>query len=112
LLQDLPAAVRAAVRESYSADFSSSNRVATSASSTLPSPILATGRRYSILIAGFIVVGAALVVEIKYRPPYWLHALLWGPLILLVTLGPLRVLKSLLIALQYHYGAAEGRLDQ
>jgi uncharacterized protein (DUF983 family) len=66
---------------------------------------------FVILIAGFIVVGAALTVEVKYEPPYWLHALLWGPLILLVTLGPLRLLKSLLIALQYHHSAAEGRLE-
>src|SRR6266540_1491424 len=45
---------------------------------------------FVILIAGFIVVGLALVVEIVYRPPYWLHAMLWLPLILLVTLAPLR----------------------
>lgn len=64
---------------------------------------------FVILIAGFIVVGAALVVEFKYQPPYWLHAVLWGPLILLLTLGPLRLLKGLLIALQYHHGASEGR---
>jgi uncharacterized protein (DUF983 family) len=36
---------------------------------------------------------------------------LWTPLILLVTLLPLRALKGLLIALQYHHKAAEGRLD-
>jgi uncharacterized protein (DUF983 family) len=45
-----------------------------------------------------------------YQPPFWLHALLWGPLILLVTLAPLRLLKGLLIALQYHHKAEEGRL--
>jgi uncharacterized protein (DUF983 family) len=66
---------------------------------------------FIILIAGFIVVGAALVTEIVYQPPFWVHALLWLPLILLVTLGPLRPLKGLLIALQYHHKAAEGRLE-
>ena len=55
---------------------------------------------------------AALVVEIKYAPPLWVHALLWVPLILLVTLAPLRLIKGLLIALQYHHDAAEGRLDR
>ena len=64
---------------------------------------------FVILLAGFIVVFAALVVEILYQPPFWLHALLWGPLILLVTLLPLRPMKGLLIALQYHHKAAEGR---
>ena len=65
---------------------------------------------FMILIGGFIVVFAALIVEFLYQPPYWVHAALWLPLILLVTLGPLRPLKGLLIALQYHHKAAEGRL--
>jgi uncharacterized protein (DUF983 family) len=65
---------------------------------------------FVIFISGFIVVGAALVVEMLYQPPYWVHALLWGPLILLTTLLPLRAMKGLLIALQYHHKAAEGRL--
>ncbi len=65
---------------------------------------------FVIMIAGAIVVGAALVTEVKYQPPYWLHALLWIPLILTVTLCPLRGLKSLLIALQYHHKASQGQL--
>jgi uncharacterized protein (DUF983 family) len=64
---------------------------------------------FIILIAGFIVVGAALVTEILYQPPFWVHAVLWLPLILIVTLGPLRPMKGLLIALQYHHKAAEER---
>jgi uncharacterized protein (DUF983 family) len=52
------------------------------------------------------------VVEVVYAPPYWVHALLWGPLILLTTLVPLRPMKGLLIALQYHHKAAEGRLTR
>jgi uncharacterized protein (DUF983 family) len=67
---------------------------------------------FVILFAGFVVVGCALIVEILYQPPLWLHALLWGPLILLTTLAPLRLAKGLLIALQYHHKAAEGRLDR
>jgi uncharacterized protein (DUF983 family) len=65
---------------------------------------------FIILFAGFIVVGAALIVEVLYRPPYWVHAVLWLPLILIVTLGPLRPMKGLMIALQYHHKAEEGRL--
>jgi uncharacterized protein (DUF983 family) len=64
---------------------------------------------FIIFIAGFIVVGAALVTEIEYRPPYWVHAVLWLPLILILTLGPLRPMKGLMIALQYHHKAAESR---
>ena len=64
---------------------------------------------FVILGAGFVVVFAALIVEVLYRPPFWLHAALWVPLILLTTLAPLRVIKGLLIALQYHHKAEEGR---
>jgi uncharacterized protein (DUF983 family) len=63
-----------------------------------------------MFFSGFIVAGSALAVEILYSPPYWVHALLWGPLILVTTLVPLRPIKGLLIALQYYHKAAEGRL--
>jgi uncharacterized protein (DUF983 family) len=66
---------------------------------------------FVMFISGFIVAGSALIVEVLYAPPYWVHALLWGPLILLTTLAPLRPVKGLLIALQYHHKAAEGRLE-
>jgi uncharacterized protein (DUF983 family) len=64
---------------------------------------------FVMLFAGFIVVGAALMVEMLYQPPYWLHAVIWAPLILVVTLAPLRSIKGLLIALQFPHKAEEGR---
>jgi uncharacterized protein (DUF983 family) len=67
---------------------------------------------FIVLLAGFVVVTCALVTEFKYSPPFWVHALLWGPLILATTLLPLRPLKGLMIALQYHHKAAEGRLEK
>jgi uncharacterized protein (DUF983 family) len=66
---------------------------------------------FIMFFAGGIVVAAALITEILYHPPYWVHAMLWLPLICVVTLGPLRPVKGLLIALQYHNKAAEGRLQ-
>lgn len=66
---------------------------------------------FVMLGAGFVVVFAALVTEIVYQPPFWVHAALWLPLILIVTLLPLRPVKSLLVALQYHHKAAEGRRE-
>ncbi|MCL2430666.1 MAG: DUF983 domain-containing protein [Alphaproteobacteria bacterium] len=67
---------------------------------------------FVILFAGLVVVACALLVEVAYQPPFWVHAMLWVPLVLLTTLGPLRLVKSVLIALQYHHRAAEGRLDR
>jgi uncharacterized protein (DUF983 family) len=67
---------------------------------------------FVILIAGAVVLGSAVVVEALYRPPYWLHAALWLPLLLAVTLGLLRPLKGLLVAMQFHHKAGERRIDE
>lgn len=67
---------------------------------------------FVILLAGFIVIGAALATEILWRPPYWLHAALWLPAIVILSLVLLRLTKGLLITLQYHHKAEEGRLDR
>jgi uncharacterized protein (DUF983 family) len=66
---------------------------------------------FVVFLAGAIVVACALITEVLFEPPLWLHALLWAPLILLTTLAPLRPMKGLMIALQFHHKAAEGRLD-
>ncbi len=67
---------------------------------------------FVILFAGFVVAAAALVTEALYAPPLWVHALLWLPLAVAVCIGPLRPLKGLMIGLQYHFQAAEGRLQR
>ena len=66
---------------------------------------------FIILIAGFIVTGAALAVEVAYQPPMWLHALIWLPLGLALPLLLLRPFKATLVALQYKFRAGEARLD-
>lgn len=67
---------------------------------------------FVILIIGFVVVGLALWLEVSYGPPLWLHFLLWVPLTLALCLGALRLIKGVLITLQYRNKAAEGRLDR
>jgi uncharacterized protein (DUF983 family) len=66
---------------------------------------------FAIFILGFLVLGAALLVEFRIQPPLWVHAVLWPIPTLLLALGLLRVLKSGLIALQYQHKAGEGRLE-
>ena len=96
----LPAAVRAAAAAVCSRAFSDCGRVARPAASTMHSPMSGDGPAvFVVFLAGAIVVGCALVVEILYEPPLWLHALLWLPLILVTTLAPLRPMKGLMIAL-------------
>ena len=58
---------------------------------------------FIILIAGGIVVGLALITEVKYQPPIWLHLVLWLPLAVVLVLGLMRPFKATLIALQYKH---------
>lgn len=66
---------------------------------------------FAIMIVGFLILGAALIVEFKFNPPVWVHVVLWGPATLVVAFGLLRPLKGLLVALQYHHKAEQGRLE-
>jgi uncharacterized protein (DUF983 family) len=67
---------------------------------------------FVILIIGFVVVGLALWMEVNYAPPLWLHLMLWIPLTIGLCLWLLRVMKALLIALQYRNNARQGEIDR
>jgi len=67
---------------------------------------------FAILFLGFAVTFGALAVEILYTPPYWVHAVLWTPMIGIGALAVLRPLKGVLACLQYHHGAREARRDE
>ena len=56
---------------------------------------------FTIVIVGHVVVGLVLAVEMAYRPPLWLHAALWLPLTVILTLLVLPVVKGALVALQW-----------
>lgn len=62
---------------------------------------------FVILILGFLIVGAALVVEVTFSPPLWVHALIWPPLILGGSLGLLRPFKGVLAAMHYRHRKGE-----
>lgn len=66
---------------------------------------------FAIFILGFGVLGAALWVEFTYAPALWVHALLWGAVTPILALGLLRLLKGLLIGLQYRNKAEEGQIE-
>ena len=60
---------------------------------------------FVILIVGAIVAGGALLTEVAYQPPYWVHAAIWGPALVLLSLALLRPLKAAMIVLQYKHRA-------
>lgn len=56
---------------------------------------------FTIAIVGHVVVGLMLAVEMAYRPALWLHAALWVPLTLILSLLLLPSVKGTLVALQW-----------
>lgn len=64
---------------------------------------------FAIFILGAVVLGLALFVETRFAPPFWVHAMLWGPITLGLAFGMLRPLKAMLIAQQYKHKAGEMR---
>jgi len=56
---------------------------------------------FVILIVGHIIVPVALAVETAYAPSYWLHAALWLPLTVGMSLSLLQPIKGALVSLQW-----------
>lgn len=66
---------------------------------------------FVILIAGFLCAFAMLFVEMRFKPPIWVHLVVFLPLTLAVCIGLLRPLKGLLLAAQFANQASEARHD-
>ncbi len=63
-------------------------------------------------VAGIFIVGAlavigALVVDVRYEPPLWVHALIWPVVILALSLFVMRTAKAALVALHYRHRRGE-----
>ncbi len=55
---------------------------------------------FAIMLLGFLMLGAALILEFKVGPPWWVHAI-WAPVTFGLALAMLRPMKATLIAMQY-----------
>ena len=56
-----------------------------------------------ILIIGAIAVGLALWVDARFRPPLWVHAVVWPLVILPLCVLTMRLAKAALVALQWRH---------
>lgn len=56
---------------------------------------------FVILIVGHLVVPLALATEVAIGPPYWVHALLWAPLTIVLALPMLSAFKGAIVAWQW-----------
>jgi uncharacterized protein (DUF983 family) len=66
---------------------------------------------FLILIVGAIVAVAAILVDLAYSPPWWVH-IIWLPLMIGLTLAGLRIGKAALMFQIFHHRAGEGRLSK
>ena len=57
-----------------------------------------------IVIVGHLIVPLILHVEVAYTPAYWIHAALWLPLTLALSLLLIQPIKGMVIALQWRVG--------
>ena len=67
---------------------------------------------FLILILGAIMAAAAILVELKFSPPFWVHIILWPPTLLVLTIVSLRASKGVLLALEFRHAAREGRIAE
>ena len=63
------------------------------------------------LAVGTVVVGLALILDIAYEPPIWVHFVISLPLAVILCLAVLRPAKGILVALQYRNRAEQGRFE-
>ena len=56
-----------------------------------------------IFVIGAVAVGLALWVDAHYRPPLWVHAVVWPLVILPLSVGTMRLAKAALVALQWRH---------
>ena len=62
---------------------------------------------FIILPLSIITCVAALLVDVKFEPPMWVHIVVWPAFIALVVGGLLPRVKALMVALQYRYRDVE-----
>lgn len=66
---------------------------------------------FVILIVGGVVCFAALWSIFTVDWPIWVHLAIWLPLATVLSLIAMRLFKSVLIALQFHFKSGEARHD-
>ena len=66
---------------------------------------------FLILIVGAVLVVSAILVDLRFSPPWWVHGI-WLPVGILLTISGLRIGKAALLYQSHLHQAREGRIDQ
>ena len=67
---------------------------------------------FIMLLVPALIIPLAMWVEFSYWPPLWLHAVLWTPLIIGLSVALLRPLKGVMVALQFKHQASDSGTEQ
>ena len=67
---------------------------------------------FTIVIVGHVIVGSMVWVERAYTPPLWLHAAIWLPLTVALTLLLLRPIKGATVGLMLKLGMLKSGSDE
>lgn len=62
-------------------------------------------------IVPVLLIPLAMVVQILFHPPSWVHLIIWPPAILGLSMYLLRPFKATLFALQWKHKAEEARFE-
>jgi len=64
------------------------------------------------MFIGALIIVLALLVDSAFRPPFWVHVVIWVPVTIGLTIMTLRMAKAALLAAEYKNKAKEaGRSD-
>lgn len=56
---------------------------------------------FALVFVGFLIMALVGVVEYHYAPPLWVHAVLWIPATIVLSIGCLRAFKAVMILIEF-----------
>ncbi len=66
---------------------------------------------FVMFLVAILITPPVLLLQVMFDPPVWVHVLLWGPIIIFLSVLLLRPFKSLLFALQWKNHAEEAQWE-
>lgn len=66
---------------------------------------------FVMFVALILIVPSAMIMELAFSPPRWVHFLIWPPVTIAFCVMLLRPFKAILFALQWKHKAGQARFD-
>ena len=66
---------------------------------------------FVMFLLGILIMPPVLLVQALFSPPFWVHLILWTPVVIILAIALLRPFKSLMFALQWKHSAEQAQWD-